>query len=375
MAVMAEHSFRPSYVTPPGETIADLLDEHEMTQTELAKRLGVTLKHVNQVVKGGASISADLALGLEKVFRVPAHFWLNRESLYQADVARRTEMSQLESHIDWARAFPIKDLKKEGFLSKDATGVELVQELLRFLGVATPALWESRVAAYRRSQHYKSDQPALDAWLRVGELRAAAIECKRYDNERFVQALRKARALTHEHPRVWQPRITSALAEAGVAFVIVDTFQGARAHGATRWLSPHKALIQLSLRYRWEDVFWFSLFHEAAHVLLHRKKGIFVDGLELAQSAALEDDRRLEDEANRFAARFLIPAEYEARLSSLRPSEIDAFADELGITPAIVVGRLQHEGLIHFSESKKWKRQLHFVETDEEGSRPQGRSG
>src|SRR5439155_11384929 len=70
MAVMANQSFRPSYISPPGETIADLLDEREMTQTELAKRLGVTLKHVNQAVNGCASISAELALGLERVRRV-----------------------------------------------------------------------------------------------------------------------------------------------------------------------------------------------------------------------------------------------------------------------------------------------------------------
>jgi hypothetical protein len=62
-----------------------------------------------------------------------------------------------------------------------------------------------------------------------------------------------------------------------------------------------------------------------------------------------------------WAANFLIPPEYEARLRSLHPSEISGFADELGIAPALVVGRLQHEGLIHFSVSKKWKRQLHFV--------------
>jgi len=363
MAVMApEHSFRPTYAVPPGETIADLLEEHEMTQTELAKRLGVTLKHVNQIVKGGASLSAELALGLEKVFRVPADFWLHRESLYQADLARQSETKELEAHIGWARTFPIKDLRKADFVSRDASGVDLVQELLRFLGVASPALWESRVAAYRRSQRYKSDQPALDAWLRVGELRAAAIECKSFDSDHFMSALREARGLTREHPKVWQPQITQALADAGVALVIVDTFEGARAHGATRWLSPHKALIQLSLRYHWEDVFWFSFFHEAAHVLLHRKKGVFVDGLKLVEGVATDDDRRLEQEADRFAARFLIPKEYEPRLWPLRPSEIPAFADELGITPAIVVGRLQHAGLIHYAESKKWKRQLHFVE-------------
>ncbi len=364
MAVMAtEHSFRPTYAVPPGETIADLLEEHEMTQTELAKRLGVTLKHVNQIVNGGASISAELALGLEKVFRVPADFWLNRESLYRADLARQTETKQLETQVGWAKTFPIKDLRKSGFISKEAAGVELVQELLRFLGVANPALWESRAAAYRRSQHYKSDQPALDAWLRVGELRAAAIECQPFDSDDFTTALHQARGLTREHPTIWQPQITKALAEAGVALVIVDTFEGARAHGATRWLTPHKGLIQLSLRYHWEDVFWFSFFHEAAHVLLHRKKGVFIDGLKLAEGTGTDDDKRLEEEANRFAARFLIPKQHEQRLWQLEPSEIPAFADELGITPAIVVGRLQHEGLIHYAESKRWKRQLHFVDT------------
>jgi len=361
MAVMAtEHSFHPTYAVPPGETIADLLEEHEMTQTELAKRLGVTLKHVNQIVKGGASISAELALGLEKVFRVPASFWLNRESLYQADVARQSETKELEAHIEWAKTFPVKDLRKGGFLSKEAAGVELVQELLGFLGVASPKLWESRAVAYRRSQHYKSDAHALDAWLRVGELRAAAIECKAFDSERFMSALHEARQLTREDPQVWQPRITKALADAGVALVIVDTFERARAHGATRWLSPHKALIQLSLRYHWEDVFWFSFFHEAAHVLLHRKKGIFVDGLKLAEGGST-DDERLETEANRFAAHFLIPEEHEPRLRQLTPAEIPNFANELGIAPAIVVGRLQHEGLVHFSESKRWKRRLQFV--------------
>src|SRR3954453_16642078 len=115
----AGRPFAPDYAVPPGATVADLLDEREMTQTDLARRLGVTLKHVNQVVNGGASISAELALGLEKVFRVPAPFWLNRESLYQVDMARREEERDLVSHIEWARKFPIKDLKKGGFLAKE----------------------------------------------------------------------------------------------------------------------------------------------------------------------------------------------------------------------------------------------------------------
>jgi HTH-type transcriptional regulator/antitoxin HigA len=363
MTVMtAEDSFRPAYAVPPGETIGDLLEENDMTQTELAKRLGVTLKHVNQVVKGGASISADLALGLEKVFRVPASFWLSRESLYRADLAHQSETKELEAHVEWAKRFPIKELKKRGHLPPNVSGVELVQALLGFLGIASPTLWQDPVVAYRKSRRYKSDPFALAAWLRVGELEAGGIDCQPYDGDRFLVALQRVRHMTRLHPKEWQLRLTEELADAGVALVITDTFQGARANGATRWLTPNKALLQLSLRYRWEDIFWFSFFHEAGHVALHRKRGIFVDGLALAESSIDAEDKRLEDEADRFAARVLIPEKYESRLRTLRLSEVSDFADELGIAPAIVVGRLQHEGVIHFRESVKYKRRLDFVD-------------
>jgi HTH-type transcriptional regulator/antitoxin HigA len=366
MAVMAsQRPFRPTYVVPPGATIADLIEEHAMTQTELAKRLGVTLKHVNQVVNGGASISAELALGLEKVFEVPASFWLSRESLYQADLARQSETQELESHIAWASQFPVRELKKRRYLPADAHGVELVQALLGFLGVASPRLWHDPAVAYRKSRSYESDPFALAAWLRVGERDGAEIDCEPYDRDRFISTLHEARRMTRRDPKEWQPQLTELLARAGVALVIADTFKGARANGATRWLTPSKALLQLSLRYRWEDIFWFSFFHEAGHIALHRKKGVFVDGLAVADRSQDSEAERLEREADRFAARILIPERYEARLRQLRAAEIQAFADELEITPAIVVGRLQHEGLMHFSESVKYKRRLRFVEDAE----------
>jgi HTH-type transcriptional regulator/antitoxin HigA len=244
----------------------------------------------------------------------------------------------------------------------DVTGVELVQALLGFLGVAGPKLWQDPAVAYRKSRRYESDPFALAAWLRVGEVEAAEIDCQPYDRDRFIKALHKARRMTRLDPNEWQPRLRELLANTGVAFVIADTFQGARANGATRWLSPTKALLQLSLRYHWEDIFWFSFFHEAAHVALHRKKGVFVDGLAVADPSADVEAERLEQEADRFAARVLIPEKYEERLRRLQIADIKAFAEELGIAPAIVVGRLQHEGLMHYRESVKYKRRLHFVD-------------
>jgi HTH-type transcriptional regulator/antitoxin HigA len=362
MTATTTRPFRPDYAVPPGQTMADLLRERGMTQTELARRLGVTLKHVNQVVKGGASISADLALGLEKVLGSTASFWVAREAHYQAAMARQEERARLGRSASWASHFPIGELRARGYLSEDASGPDLVSELLRFLGLARPDQWTEPHVAYRKSQKFRSDPRALSAWLRAGELEAEEIDCAPYDHDAFLDALDTVRGLTRLDPKQWQPRLVKVCAQAGVAVVIIDTFEGARANGATRWLAPGKALIQLSLRGRWEDIFWFTFFHEAGHVALHRKKHVFIelDGVQRDSSDGDDELVRLEREADRFAARTLIPQQYERRLSRLTLAEVPAFAQELGVAPAIVVGRLQHLGRIRFSQGNRMRRRFGF---------------
>lgn len=352
--------FIPEWASPPGDTLADLLDEHRMTQTELAERLGVSLKHINRVIKGAASLSAELALGLEKVFGASASFWMTREAHYQADKARQAERVVFADSIDWAKLFPVAELRRRKLLPPNAEGAELVEQMLGFLGLAQPSQWKSPQVAYRKSQKFESDEYALSAWLREGEIEANSIDCAPYNEARFLDVLQQARSLTQEDPEVWWPELQVLCAAAGVAIVIVDAYPGAKANGATRWLAPDKALIQLSLRYKWADIFWFSFFHEAGHVVLHRKKGVFV---ELSKKDAPADPERqqLEDEADRFAARTLIPPGLERRMKDLRLVDIPAFAKSAGVSSAIVVGRLQHEGRLPWSKGNNLRTRLRFV--------------
>lgn len=351
--------FSPDYIPPPGETIAELLEEQEMTQTELANRLGVSLKHLNQVVKGSASISAELALGLERVFSVPADFWLTREALYRAHEARREEEPNLREALGWAERFPIKELQKRELLPDAAQDEDLVAALLKFLGIASPKQWESPAVAYRKSQRLESDEYALAAWLRLGEIEARDISCAPFDADRFRDVLEQARGLTRLAPAEWQKKLVKLCAEAGVALVIVEHFKAARVNGATRWLSPGRALIQLSIRYRWEDIFWFTFFHEAGHVLLHQKKEVFVEP-EKRPKADSTDPKllELEREADRFAARTLIPPRFESRLPTMQIDEVSTFAEHLGIAPAVVVGRLHHERFIPFNQGNGLRRRF-----------------
>lgn len=353
--------FLPDWASPPGDTLADMLDERSMTQTELAERLGVSLKHVNRIIKGAASISGELALGLEKIVGPSASFWMTREALYQADKSRQEQRRAFADAVEWAKQFPISELRKRGFIAADAIGGELVEQVLTFLGIAHPAQWRDPLAAYRKSQKFQSNPFALSAWLRQGEREAAEIDCAPYDEERFVAALSRARSFTRDDPDVWWPALQELCAAAGVAVVIVDTYVGAKANGATRWLSPHTALVQLSLRYAWEDIFWFTFFHEAGHVVLHRKKQRFVEVAPNDRPVDAES-QRLENEADVFAARTLIPSVHEPHLRSLELGEIPRFAEGIGIGPAIVVGRLHHERLLPCSHGRHLRKQLQFAE-------------
>lgn len=358
---MTTTPFLPDWASPPGETLADLLEERSMTQTELAERLGVSLKHVNRIIKGAASVSAELALGLEKVFGASAAFWMTREAQYQADRARLEQRREFAGALDWARQFPISELRKRGLLPRTADGAELVEQLLGFLGIAHPAQWRDPQVAYRKSQKFESDAFALSAWLREGELQANEVPCKPYDEDEFLHALQDVRALTRLGPEKWWPALQERCSEAGVAVVVVDAYSGAKANGATRWLSPDKVLIQLSLRYRWEDIFWFSFFHEAGHVVLHRKKDVFVE-LGPKDRSTDPQEQQLENEADRFASRTLIPAPHDRRLPGLSLEQVPAFARTVGISPAIVVGRLQHDQLLPWNQGNHHRKRLKFAD-------------
>jgi HTH-type transcriptional regulator/antitoxin HigA len=129
-----------------------------------------------------------------------------------------------------------------------------------------------------------------------------------------------------------------------------------------RWLNPHRALIQLSWYGKQNDRFWFTFFHEAAHILLHDKKDIFLD--DSGNGDRLESQQ--EDEANAWAREFLIPSEYDAELCTLRSREdVIVFAERLGIHAGIVVGRLQYDkGIEHNSKLNTLKISLDIEHKD-----------
>jgi HTH-type transcriptional regulator/antitoxin HigA len=334
--------FKPDYAVPPGDILLEYLENIGMTQAELADRMGMTPKTVNEIIKGKAPITPETALKLERVFGRPAHFWNNLEQHYQEDRARIGEQSRLKSHLAWLKRVPVKEMAKHGWLKKSQDDVAQLSEVLRFFGVASPeqwkTVWEEYQVAYRQSQRYAPCAEAVSAWLRQGEIESQRITCAPFDAKRFLQSLDSARVLTREEPRVFHGRLVDLCASTGVAVVFVPELPKTGVFGATRWLGT-KAVIQLSLHYKSNDHLWFTFFHEAGHIIKHGRKEVFLEGNGM--------DSEKEKEANTFAREKLIPSPAYKRFLSYwnkSHSEIENFAKELDIAPGIVVGRLQYDG-------------------------------
>jgi HTH-type transcriptional regulator/antitoxin HigA len=340
-------------VSPPGDTILDFLEERDWTQQQLADRLGYSLKHVNQLIKAKVPLTEDAAIRLQNVLGASVGFWLTREAQYRERMALLDAAERQIAMVPWLERFPIKEMMDAGALGKrrvDAKSKpQLVGELLGFYGVASPAQWETQYEcmqlSFRRSREDQADVAAISAWLRMGEKVVEKLDGPPYDETRFKTALTEIRGLTSLQPNEFQPRMQQLLHEAGVAFVLVPALPRAHVSGVARWLNAHRPLIQLSLYGKQNDKFWFSFFHEAAHILLHgrQKKSVFLD--DPTKSGSLSKE---ELEANAWARDFLIPTKLAAAMASLPKTKaaVTKFARSIGVHPAIVVGRMQHDRLL-----------------------------
>lgn len=346
-------------LSKPGDTILETLEHIKMSQAELAERMGKTPSKVNDIISGKEPITNNTALQLEKVLGIDAQFWLNREMQYREKLTRLDEVEAMEQHFDWLKQQPIRELKKCGYIKTERIGTPMVAEFLQFYSVASPLQWKSiyvnhyATASFRKSEAHQTALGSMAAWLRIGELEMRRLRVPDYNKETFKEAITKIRDLVPEHPDDFARQIQELCLKAGVAVIYTMCLPKAPVSGATRWLGGNP-LIQLTDRYKTNDHFWFTFYHEAGHVLLHGKKDIFIEEFD-----GYQPDKEKEDEANRFAAKWLLPENFADGLPyQLIEEDITTIAEKYNTHPAIVVGRLQHLGLVSYSFGSRFREKV-----------------
>ena len=358
------YPYNPSYAAPPGYILEDHIAALGVIPAEFATRNSLPAELIDGVIAGESAIDAELAAILGRELGLDTAMWLRMEASYRRRKGRIEAAERAEVFAPWAKSFPLREMVNRGIIEKPFSDGDAVLKLLDFFGVASVEDWQSRQkaakVAYRHSPTFTSDESALAIWLRQGELEAPWQQCGAYDAEKFADALSQIRALTRETTKAALDQAFALCNQAGVALALVQPFPKMAVSGATRWLPSNRPLMQLNGRHKTNDQLWFTLFHEAAHVLLHPDDHVLIDNLG-------DQIPGLDAEADRWASDFLIaPINWDNFTTAGYFGEwaVRQFAYIQGIAPAIVVGRLQRERRIPWSRLNHLKAKMRWQEAE-----------
>ena len=360
--MMTNQTLMSDLAIPPGEFLSEILEDLQMTQLDLAKRMGRPAQAINEMIKGNKAITPETAIQLEQVVSVPAHIWTNLESEYRLVQAKAEEELAIAEEASLISKFPYTDLVKQKMVKATRSKLIKVCELRKFFGVSSLRnldVVKSYNPAFRLSGNNNTSKEAIAAWLRTGSLLSQRIETATYSKTKLLSTIPLIRALTLEiDPNIFLEKLKTYLASSGVALVVIPHYPKTYVTGATFWESKNKAVIMMSLRGSWGDIFWFSLLHEIAHIILHGKRSVFIEG-----KTKNEEHKEQESEADKFASDNLIPQkQYSDFINGVNFTQesIKCFSEKICIHPGIITGRLQHDSLLPYTKHPcrvryKWK--------------------
>ena len=313
-----------------------------MSQKEFAARMDMSEKHISKLINGDVQLTPETAVRLEMVLGIPAKFWNHLEATYREKIIKAEAENAMDADVEMAKQFPYSEMAKFGWVPETREAKEKVVNLRKYFEVVELSLLGSeqitRIACRRLAITEKSDL-ALMAWAQEAKIQARDIQTAPINIKRLISAMSEIRKMTVLKPNEFCPKIKECLANCGVALVFLPHLKGSFLQGAS-FLDGNKIVVGLTARGKDADKFWFSLFHELAHIALGHVGQL---------NGTSEDDERT---ANKWSGDMLIASkDFETFRRNRDYSERNVlrFAKAQGIAPGIVVGRMQLEGMIQYS--------------------------
>lgn len=355
-----QNQYYPSIMFHPGETLSEKLEELCMGPKEFALRTGKPEKTIIAIMSGKSSITPEMAVKFENVTKIPAHFWTNHQRSYDEFIVRQKQSRIIKDAEEWTRNFPLSELMQKEWIAKVKTIQEKTMELLAFFGFAHHYAWEQ----YYMNQQLKvtfsislngiSNPHALSVWLRKGDVQASEIQADTYSEKIFRDVLYKIKELMIQHPKNFFDILQQICLKAGVKVIHTSKLKNMGITASTRWIQG-SPVIQLTDRFSRNDIFWWTFYHQAGHIILHGKKDIFLENVEYS-----DRDIEKEKEADEFARKWLLTHDQEKEILSTSPKQINInkLAKRIDVNPAIIAGRLLGNNLIPLSSSKKYLKEV-----------------
>lgn len=270
----------PNYAVAPGEYLQEWIEDEGLTQGDVASRLEVSRKSVNELVNGHARLNESMAMRLERVTGIPLQSWLTFEAGYRADLGRLQDESNLANYIDQIDPSVTKYLRSKGLVQATLRRPGLVvAEYLAFHRCGTFGAYlnaheqvsqgDYALAALKEGQKKTLLPGALPTWLRFGDMTEQFERGRDYtfDEDGLRAAIPDLRERATRSNDSLLKDLTRMLADVGVVVIFVEPPEKFPLHGVTRWIENRVPVIQQTGRQKQDGFILWTLFHEIGHIL------------------------------------------------------------------------------------------------------------
>ena len=339
----------------PGYYVKEIIEDMGITQSEFAQRLNTTDKTLCKLVNAEISLSDDLAQKLAQMMGTSVKVWLDLQTSYTEKILEIKKRKALDEEKRYLKILDYSYFRRLHVVKDTRNSAERIAELQKFFKVSSLSVLGEKdflVACKTAVQDVtEKNIVSSNAWIQTALNGAEKMVCKPFNKKRLQSYLPEIRTMTLQDPSVFFPRLCAIFQECGVAFILLPHLKNSGVNGAVKWINPEKVLLAINNRRLYADVFWFFLFHEIRHILQQKIKETFISSDKTACISCA--DKELEADADRFAGDYLIArGEYERFIGNKTWNEnnVRIFAQQVGIHPGVVVGRLQHDGHLDYNQ-------------------------
>lgn len=328
-----------------GSYLKDYLEYNNISQSEFALRLGITQKHMNEILAGKQNITLNMAGSIERLTNIPASFIIsveNKRTLIKELLDKYESEDKLEQIIK--KDFCYNELKKnEWVLFKDETNVfQSCIDILNFLNVKDFDAFE-KLKNYTLFKKTGNDYNKLALWIAHCDKLIVYQKVGNYDSDRFSNLINELLVESYKKD-IDINNITNILNVYGIFFVCEKALPGTKVRGCFR-VKGRTPTIYVTKNYSAKDSFYFELFHELGHCK---------SDYSIAQSKTIIDgDEYREKRADEFAIKTMISDYNWNEIIKLHLNEKDIlnYSRKNKICMSFIVGRLAKEKYIHYNSN------------------------
>jgi len=325
-----------------GSFLRRYMEYYNISGVDFAESLGITPKHLSEIINKNIDISDELVLAISLVTDFDVSYILklenNKKMVRYLNNRFKTE-DKIKEYLD---SFYIKDLEKEGWIvlthKEDVYNTAI--DLLKFFRVRNFDIIEEKRENTLFKKNSDSDDNKVLLWLNRCENLTKNQEVEEFEMSNIDDVLEYLKEERNKDLDI--EGLVKYFNSKGLYLVVEKALKGTKIRGASK-VKRNKPAIYLTTLYKDKASFYYALYHELGHIKKHYS---------MAKNKYIIDaEEKLEEEADKFAFNEMISSDVWNKISNSNNLEKDCLniSKIYNIPMCFIVRSLAREGYIKYS--------------------------